>query len=160
MFMFRQLDKENSSAILSEMFRILHTNMTRIAPTGCSYEEDEAVWLSYMANRKHTDFVLMYAGDLLAGYFQYTARDDTLLVEEVEILPQYQRTMLFYRLCCYLIAHLPEHIRFVEAYVNKQNFNSLKICKKLGLAVLGESGSGNSWHLRGDAESIRTFFAK
>ena len=37
--------------------------------------------------------------DALAGYFQYSVSGNTLMVDEVEIKHEYQRTMLFFSLC-------------------------------------------------------------
>ena len=162
-YSFQKLDSSKAEAILPELFRILHTNMSRIAPTSNSYAEDEAIWLSYMLStfqESCPNIVLMYAGGNLAGYFQYSISDHTLMVEEVEIKPEYQRTMLFYRLCSYLCNSLPHHVQYIEAYVNKHNAHSLRINKKLGLEVIGATRNGNSWHLRGDARNIKAYFSK
>ena len=159
---FCKLDKSNASATLPSLFRILHSNMSKIAPTGCRYEEDDALWLSYMApqmKQAYPEFVLMYVGETLAGYFQYSIEGDTLTVDEVEIIPEYQRTVLFYRLCIYLCGRIPDQVQHVESFVNKQNRNSLKINRKLGLEIAGENRNGKSWHLRGDDEKIKKYFA-
>ena len=129
-YTFCKLDKTDAASILPQMFRILYTNMTKIAPTGCTYEEDEAMWLSYASEqmtKEYPEYILMYKGETLIGYFQYSIEGDTLMVDEVEIIPEYQRTMAFYRLCVYLYQSLPGHIQCIESYVNKENANSLKI---------------------------------
>ena len=43
---FRFLEKPPAPEILDEIFDILATNMRVIAPTGMTYEEDKAQWLS------------------------------------------------------------------------------------------------------------------
>ena len=157
-FTFCKLDKANATSILPAIFRILHTNMSKIAPTGYTYEEDEAVWLSYASEQMKNEFpeyLLMYVGDTLIGYFQYSIDGDTLLADEVEIVPEYQRTMAFYRLCVHLYQSLPDHIQWVASYVNKGNTNSLKINQKLGLQIAGENKTGTSWYLRGNASKVK-----
>ena len=65
-FTFCKLDKTNAASILPQMFRILYTNMTKIAPTGCTYEEDEAMWLSYASEqmtKEYPEYILMYKDD-------------------------------------------------------------------------------------------------
>ena len=76
------------------VFDILFTNMNEIAPTGNSYEDDRQMWLSSMTSvqRKEKQILLMYVGEILAGYFQYCIERDTMLIEEIEIAPDYQRT--------------------------------------------------------------------
>ena len=81
-----------------------------------------------------------------------------MLVEEVEIQPEYQRTLLFFCFCNYLCRELPMEINYIESYVNKQNTNSLRINQKIGLSIIEESKSGNSWHLRGRVEDILNYF--
>lgn len=44
---FRQLDKEHDISLFPGLFSILHENMTKIAPTGCPYEEDRNIWMKY-----------------------------------------------------------------------------------------------------------------
>ena len=93
---FCSFDETKSDILLPQMFEILSTNMSKIAPTGNSYEEDNKIWLSYMEpNLKRKQIILMYVGEVLAGYFQYSLNESTVLIEEIEILPDYQRTLLF-----------------------------------------------------------------
>ena len=159
-YTFCKLDKTDAESVLPQMFRILYTNMTKIAPTGCTYEEDEAMWLAYAMQQMkevYPEYILMYKDKTLIGYFQYSIDGNILMADEVEIIPEYQRTMAFYRLCVYLYRSMPEHIQWIESYVNKGNANSLKINQKLGLVVIGENKSGTSWHLSGDTSKIKAF---
>lgn len=157
------LDKEYDFSVLPQMFNILHTNMTKIAPTGCSYEEDESIWLSYaipQLKQAYPAYILAFWEDTLTGYFQYSITNDVLTIHEVQIHPEFQRTLLFYRLCCYICEHIPKSIRIIEAYINKQNHYALKISQKLGFEIIGETVSGRSWHLRGNVEASRAIFKK
>ena len=162
-FKFCQISVEENSDFLPRMFDILYTNMMAISPSDAGYEADRDLWLSYMEPalmQGKTKVVLMLAGEELAGYVQYSLREETVLVEEIEIRPDYQRGMLFYRCGQYLLAHMPENIRYMESYVNKQNQNSLAIQKKLGMEIIGENRSGRSWHMQGNVDIIAKRFAR
>lgn len=161
---FRYLYPSEAEAMLHQLFAILHTNMSRIAPTGCSYEENREMWLSYLmpalqdVQRK---ILLMYAGEKLAGYFQYRIDGDTLQVEEVEIRPEFQRTMVFYRCCQFLLLQIPNSVQYISSYVRKENHNSISIHKAIGMMPVGENKSGTSWYYRGErAKAAARFLRK
>lgn len=131
---FVKYDPAQAEEVLYQMYDILYTNMSRIAPTGCSREEDRQVWLSYMMKEQvERQILLIYAGENLAGYFQYRIDGETLCADEIELSPQYQRTFLFYRFLRHMAQNLPKGILRIRAYINKQNLNSQAIAGKLGL---------------------------
>lgn len=158
---FRFYDKTLSKEILPLMYDILHSNMSRIAPTGNSYDEDMLQWMSFMesAPTDGQQIILMYVDAFLAGYFQYRLNNDTMIIEEIEIKPEHQRTSLFYRFFKYAVCIVPEDIAFVEAYINKHNSNSQAIARKLGMQIIGENKNGSSWHLRGEVKEFTRRFA-
>ena len=128
---FCSFDETKSDVLLPQMFEILSTNMSKIAPTGNSYEEDKKIWLSYMEpNLKRKQIILMYVGEVLAGYFQYSLGECTVLIEHA------------------------------EAYINKENPNSQRIAQKLGLKIVGENPNGHSFRYRGEFASFKKYFAK
>lgn len=43
-FGFRQMKNEDISVFINEMFAILASNMSAVAPTGNSYDEDYKTW--------------------------------------------------------------------------------------------------------------------
>jgi len=49
MIVFKYADKSNIEELLPELYDILHTNMSRIAPTGITYEEGQRLWLENVA---------------------------------------------------------------------------------------------------------------
>lgn len=152
---FREMQQREALDMLPQLFSILHTNMTKIAPTECSYEEDQKLWLDYLlpaVRAERCRILLMYAGETLAGYFQYSIQGDTLLADEVEIRPEYQRTMVFYRFCQFMMAEIPTQVRYITSYVRKDNKNSLSIHEALGMERIGENKIGTSWHYRGKIE--------
>ena len=145
-------DWARSEDILPQMFDILFTNMSKIAPTGNSYEEDKQMWLSSMTagQGKEKQILLMYVGEILAGYFQYCIDGDTMMIEEIEIVPDYQRTVLFYHFLKFVADILPKDIVYVSASINKCNSNSQRIAEKLGMKIVGENKSGRSWRYQGE----------
>ncbi len=156
---FCSFDYTKSDVLLPQMFEILATNMSKIAPTGNSYEQDKKIWLSYMeSDLKGKQIILMYVGEVLAGYFQYSLQENTALVEEIEISPEFQRTLLFYRFLKYMRTILPKNIQYAEAYINKGNTNSQRIAQKLGFKVVGENPNGHSFRYRGEFASIKKYF--
>ena len=158
-FTFALLNPALSDDLLPQLFSILARNMGEIAPTGNTYEEDQQIWLSYMYSdqARGKQILLAYADDILAGYLQYSITGDTVLIEEVEIAPDYQRTFLFYRLLQHFLAILPDGVTHAEAYINKHNCNSQRIAQKLGFQIIGENKSGSSYHLRGEMTSFQRF---
>lgn len=159
---FRYL-QPSEEEILPQLFRILHSNMTRIAPAGCNYEEDEKLWLNYILTAlrgRSLNILLMYAGEELAGYCQYSIDGDIVQVDEVEIRPEYQRTMVFYRFCLFMMDELPRKVRFFTSYVRKDNQNSISIHESLEMERIGENRSGTSWQYRGEIEKAAARFRR
>lgn len=139
------------------MFDILFTNMNRIAPTGDGYAKDKQEWIAYMTSeaKDNREIILMYVDEILSGYFQYSIINDTMLIEEIEITPKFQRTLLFYSFIKYMSGIIPRSVVYIEAYVNKQNENSMTIAKKLGMQIVGENRTGTSWHFQGEIKKYR-----
>ena len=48
MFEFKFADKLRIEQLLPDLFRILHSNMSIIAPTNNSYGEDYEIWSSFI----------------------------------------------------------------------------------------------------------------
>lgn len=155
---FCNFDSSKAETLLPQMFDILSMNMSKIAPTGNSYEEDRKIWLSYMMpSLKEKQILLMYVGEVLAGYFQYSMDKNTLLIEEIEILAEYQRTLLFYHFLKCMSKIIPENIEYAEAYINKSNYNSQRIAQKLEMQIVGENTNGHSFRYRGKLSSFNKY---
>ena len=157
---FRYLEKPPSPAILDEIFDILAANMRVIAPTGLTYEEDKAQWLSCVPpalEKEARQILLIYDQNKLIGFFQYyvTADHSTFMMEEIQFKPAYRGSGLFGDLYRYLIPHLPADIQAVEAYADKRNKKSLAVLAHLGLTVMGENKNGISYHLRGSYAELK-----
>lgn len=157
---FRYLPKPPTPDILDEIFDILATNMRVIAPTGLTYEEDRAQWLSCVPpalEKEARQIILIYDRDELIGFFQYyvTADRAVFMMEEIQFKPAYRGSGLFGDLYRYLIPRLPADIQAVEAYADKRNRKSLAVLSHLGLTVMGENKNGISYHLRGSYAELK-----
>lgn len=149
--------KNSLDALLPQLFSILRANMTAIAPTGDSYEEDLALWKAYILpalGDKDRQLVLLHWEGHLAGYFQYAVHGDTLMMEEIQIKPEYQGTGLFRSLYQWLAKELPAGLARAEAYAHKSNQKSQAILEHLGLKKAGENPSGSSWRYQGDCQAM------
>jgi len=151
------LSKADAESVLPELFEILHSNMSRIAPTGNSYEEDFSFWLSCIKlalNKEPRKILLLRDNDRLAGYFQYYVNDGIFMMEEIQFREPYKGAGLFAELYRYLVETLPADTLFVEAYANKRNEKSIAVLTHLGLEVIGENKNGISFHFRGRYKNL------
>ena len=151
---FLFLDKQKLDVFLPRLFEILHSNMSLIAPTNNSYEDDFEIWSSHIIpaiQKEQRQIVLMCVESELVGYFQYYINSDTdsLMMEEIQIEKAFQGTGLFSEFYNWLIKSLPKNIMYVEAYANKKNLKSQSILKHLGLVESGENKNGNSFYYKG-----------
>ena len=146
---------------LPSLFDIRYTNMSVIAPTGCSYEEDYAEWFSHVSpalDKTLRRIVLIYDQDDLIGYFQYYVNPTTSLfmMEEIQLRSAYHRTGVFSDLYRWLLPQLPLDLQTVEAYAHKNNEKSQAILGHLGLSCIGEEAGGNILHFRGSFGALQT----
>lgn len=159
MFEFKFADKLRIEQLLPDLFRILHSNMSLIAPTNNSYDEDYEIWSSFIISamqKEQRQIVMMCVESKLVGYFQYYINDNTnsLMMEEIQIVKTMQGTGLFSEFYKWLVEQLPKNTVFVEAYANKRNIKSQNILKHLGLVESGENKNGNSFYYKGKYEDL------
>ena len=155
---FSLLDKTHSSEILDELYDILYGNMSVIAPTGSSYEEDKQSWLPCIVSaleNPQRKILLIYGEAGLAGLFMFSLKNETFLMEEIQFKPEYQGVGLFGRLYRYLFGLIPSDTDFVEAYAHKKNSKSQRILTYLGLQCIGENKSGTNLHFRGSYQELK-----
>ena len=141
-YIFNFLDKQKVSDTLPVLFDIYYENMEKITPFGKSYEDAKTEWLGQVTPAMKKDrrqIVLMYDGDALAGYAQYYTNDTILMIEEIQLKPKYQRTMLLYEFCKFMKATLPSDITYIKAYADKRNTNSQKLMVALGMKIIDET---------------------
>ena len=155
-YIFKFLNKSNIDDFLPVLFDILYENMEKITPFGKSYEDAKTEWLGQVTPAMKKDrrqIVLMYDGDALAGYAQYYTNDTILMIEEIQLKPKYQRTMLLFEFCKFMKATLPREITYIEAYADKRNTNSQKLMEALGMKIINDDGK--YYHFRGLLKALK-----
>jgi len=151
------LNKTEARQMLPRLFDILYENMNAIAPTGCGYEADKAEFLENVGpalEREERQILLLQVNGHLAGYFQYFINDGLFMVEEIQLLPRYQRTGVFGRLLRFLKTIIPADTQWIEAYAHKNNLHSQSIIHSLGMVCVGENKSGTCLHYRGNLNNL------
>ncbi len=157
MVAFDILSKDKPDKVLPSLFRILHSNMSVIAPTGNDFEKDYRIWIDAVSHGLKQDarkIILIYDDAEIIGYFQYYVNSSTFMMEEIQFKKEYQGTGIFRLLYSRLFEIIPQETLYVEAYAHKQNSKSQNILKHLGLQIVGESRNGNSYHFRGDCRNV------
>ena len=159
MLRFQYLSQEQFPEYAREMFAILAENMSQIAPTDNSYEEDFACWREATCaavKESGTQIILFLDAETVIGYLQYRMQDNALYLEEIELRPAYQgKQQIFRQAHQFLIAQIPNEICFVNAVARKENLKSNGILMHLGLHCVGENRSGSSNRYRGTMENLK-----
>ena len=151
------LNKAEADLILPKLFDILYSNMSVIAPTGNSYEEDFSFWLSCVKPSLQKDprqILLIYDKDEIVGFFQYFVNRGLFMMEEIQFTEKYKGTGIFRELYSYLTEIIPRDTEFVESYADKRNKKSIEVLTHLGLEIIGENKNKVSYHFRGRYENI------
>ena len=100
-FVFKKMEKQDIPVFLTEMFDILANNMSKIAPTGNSYDEDYKIWSECVVpvfNEEKRSVILIFDRDSLCGFFQYCVTNTTFRMDEIQFKQEYQGSGLFSKL--------------------------------------------------------------
>ena len=95
---FSYLNKSDFQTVARQIFDILADNMTVIAPTGNSREEDFSLWSDAVSDglrRAERQIILIKDDDNLIGFFQYYTNADTFMMEEIQFKSEYQGKGVF-----------------------------------------------------------------
>lgn len=159
-YRFEFADKSKLLPLLYKLFDILHNNMSSINPSTKSYDAALEEWLSELLpamKKEMRQIVLMYDREELVGYFQYYTTQDTLMMEEMQIVREHQGTGLFGIFFARLLSQLPDDLKSVEAYTHVKNTRSKRILKHLGLSPDRKIGD-DMLHYKGEyAELLRRY---
>lgn len=153
---FVYLNKADFDKFADKIFNILADNMTAIAPTGNSREEDFKLWHQAIsgaikAENRHVIHICENGSGNIIGFFQYSINTDTFMMEELQICNEFQgKDNIFRDLFGFVLKNIGHELLYVEAYANKSNHKSIGILSKLGLKVIGENKNGLSFHFKGD----------
>lgn len=161
---FAYLNKDLFPTYANTIFNILADNMSVIAPTGNSREEDFQSWYHAVGEGLQKDnrqIILIREKDAedIIGFFQYYTNTDTFMMEEIQICSAFQgKDNVFRDLYSFVLDHIRDDLLYVEAYANKQNHKSIGILGKLGLKVIGENKNGISFHFQGKFDDLVSWF--
>ncbi len=149
---FGILTKLDCGDILISLFDILHSNMSVIAPTNESYEDDKKLWVSSIIvalGNPQRNIIIITCETEIIGFFMYSIANDLLKMEEIQFKSGYHGKGVFKQLFMYLFTLVPDSVTFVEAFANKENYKSQGILLHLGLKQVGENRNGRSWRYYG-----------
>ena len=160
MIEFCYLSKNEFNKYASQLFSVLYDNMTEIAPTGNSRKDDYKSWYKAICGEMQSDkrhIIGISNGNTkeIIGFFKYSINEYVFVMEDIQIKDSYRgKYNIFRTLYGFVLEHINEDIRIVEAYADKKNTKSLGILGKLGLSIVGENKNGISYHLRGTYEDL------
>ena len=164
MFDFAFLRREEFEQYAKALFSILYDNMSQIAPTGNSREEDFPYWFN--ANKeelknenRHIIIIVQKEINEIAGFFKYSVQNDVFFMEEIQIRKSYQgKYNIFERIYKFVLDNIKDGVCVVEAYADKRNIKSVGILGKLGLTIVGENKNGISYHFRGTYADLLNWY--
>lgn len=161
---FSYLNKSDFQTIARQIFDILADNMTAIAPTGNSREEDFVLWSDAVSDglqRPERQIILIKDNETIVGFFQYYTNADTFMMEEIQFKPEYQGKGVFRKLYGFILNNIKNDLGFVETYANVNNPKSIGILEKFGLLNTGLNKNGRSYHFKGRfADLIKWYESK
>ena len=158
---FEFLDKSRFAEFAPMLFDILHGNMSVIAPSGNSREADEKTWFDAVSGGLVSDrrqIVLIRAAEKIVGFFQYYINPRTFMMEEVQLLSEYQGRGVLRDLYSFLMPNIPDGIPSVEAFADLRNARSMDILLKMGLMPVSEEGG--LCHFCGTLDGLKKWINK
>ena len=150
--MIRFLDKALEMHLLEQLFDLLYENMLPIAPSGLGYEEEKQQWLSEVVPamaKAPRQIILLYDGDILAGFLQYYINHGLFMVEEIQLRKDFRSTSLFAALWKFMSRIIPKDAQTIEAYADPRNLHSRHLMEKLGMEPLEDNTCAPLLHFRG-----------
>ena len=158
---FEYVNKPDFSAVAGDVFDILADNMTVIAPTGNTREDDYSCWYGCVSDglkRDERQIILIKDNGNIIGFFQYYTNENTFMMEEIQFKSEYQGKGVFRALYGFVIPHIRDDIEFVEAYASISNSKSIGILEKFGLINTGLNKNGRSYHFKGRYSGLIKWF--
>ena len=153
MIKFEYLNKPDFSQCTQTLFDILSGNMTKIAPTGNTLEDDFKMWFSCTGEalqNEERQMILIKDNESIVGYFQYYTNEDTFIMEEIQFKPEYQGTGIFRELYGFVLRNINPDLKYVRANAGISNLKSIGILEHFGLENMGLNKNGRSYRFCGD----------
>ena len=157
MISFECLNKSDFPTIAHTIFDILADNMTLIAPTGNSKDDDFKLWFGAVSQGlEHSErqIILIKDHENIIGFSQHYTNSDTFMMEEVQFKSSYQGKGISRKLLKFVLDNINNDLKFVGAYANIKNKRSIAILSKLGLKNIGLNKNGNSFRFQGEFSDL------
>lgn len=154
---FLLLNKSEKAQWMPALFDLLHHNMSRIAPSGLSYNDERDSWISEVSSGLEKDprqIILCLNNGELIGYLQYYVRNEMLMIEEFQISKEFQHSNVFYSFLRFLAASLLTGIETIEAYADKRNQHSIDLMEKIGMVNCDADRDSMFVHMRGSVSKM------
>lgn len=164
-YIFRYLEKDEFESRGAELFALMYSNMSLIAPFKNSYEVEEADWLRIYGgafkNRAERKIVVIEERGMIKGFFGYCADGEVFDMEEIQFSPEIQgKNGIFRSLYGLVLEALPNTVKYVEACANKENKKSQAILARLGLKNTGEDVEKGIFFFRGELADLLNWYNK
>ena len=151
------MDKDKAPGLMPELFAILSENMSAIAPTDNTYDEDFAIWSSNVGpalEKENRQVVLILDDGATVGYVQYYTNETTSMIEEAQLKSAFQGCGVMRKAFAFIADNIPRDLLYAEAFANKLNLRSQNILTHLGFSNIGENKNGRCFHYRADCRSL------
>lgn len=155
------LNKLDFPSVCRFLFNILADNMSDIAPTGNTREEDYICWFNAVSNglqRDERQIILIKDKDVIVGFFQYYTNEEKFMMEEIQFKPEYQGKGILRKLYGFVLGRIRMDIRFVEAYASTSNKKSIDILERFGMQNIGLNKNGRSYHFKGRLTDLKEWY--
>ncbi|MBO5280113.1 MAG: hypothetical protein J6B55_02705 [Clostridia bacterium] len=164
-YIFRYLEKDEFESRGAELFALMYSNMSVIAPFKNSYEVEEADWFRLYGgafkNRAERKIVVIETHGSVKGFFGYCADGEVFDMEEIQFSPDIQgKSGLFRRLYGLVLGDIPHTVKYVEACANKENIRSQAILSRLGLKKTGQDDEKGIFFFRGELADLLNWYNK
>lgn len=155
------LDKSDFPSVCHAIFNILADNMSEIAPTGNTSEEDYKCWFNALSDglqREERQIILIKDKDDIVGFFQYYTNDEKFMMEEIQLKPEYHGKGILRTLYGFVLRRIRTDIWFVEAYASICNEKSIAILERFGMQNIGLNKNGRSYHFKGRLTDLKEWY--
>lgn len=157
------MPKEDKEKLLLILFDIYYQNTSSITHLNSTHPSLKSEWtceVSFALDKPQRNIIIARDGDNIVGFAMLYTNGDLLMVEEIQIVKDYQRTRLLFDLCRFICDFASPNILRIEAYAIKSNSISIALMHSLGFLIVDESNDSKFLHLAADAEPLRRRFTK
>ena len=143
MIHFETLKKEKFAECADLLFAIMAENMSVYVKNEAGTETGKANWVAQTEadlKSRSRRMVLIRSDAELIGFFVYDVRDMALIIEDMQIKPEWQgKSNIFWMIFNFIAPELPETLKYIRAKTKKKNAKADGVIRHLGMRVVGET---------------------